>query len=103
MARAMNMRAVADHIDDEATFDMLRALGCDEMQGRHVASPMKAREFEHWLETGGAAHLARAAAPDLSRALEGADLADGDLPDEDLPEGGFPDDGLPDRSLTMTR
>jgi predicted signal transduction protein with EAL and GGDEF domain/DNA-binding response OmpR family regulator len=103
MARAMNMRAVADHIDDEATFDMLRALGCDEMQGRHVAAPMKAREFEHWLETGGAAHLARAAAPDLSRALEGVDLADGDLPDEDLPEDGFPDDGLPDRSLTMTR
>jgi PAS domain S-box-containing protein len=58
MARAMNIRAVADQIDDGATLDMLRALGCDEAQGRHVAAPMKAREFEHWLETGGALHLA---------------------------------------------
>jgi len=79
MARAMSMRAVADHIDDEATFDMLRALGCDEMQGRHVALPMKVREFEHWLETGGAAHLARASASELSRALEGIDVSDDDL------------------------
>jgi EAL domain-containing protein (putative c-di-GMP-specific phosphodiesterase class I)/GGDEF domain-containing protein len=32
MARAMNIRAVADDIDDAATLDMLRALGCDEVQ-----------------------------------------------------------------------
>ena len=79
MARAMNIRAVADHIDDEATFDMLRALGCDEVQGRHVASPMRAREFEHWLETGGAQHLARASASELSRVLEGIEVSDDDL------------------------
>jgi predicted signal transduction protein with EAL and GGDEF domain/DNA-binding NarL/FixJ family response regulator len=79
MARAMNIRAVADHIDDEATFDMLRALGCDEVQGRHVASPMRVREFEHWLETGGAMHLARASASELSRVLEGIEVSDDDL------------------------
>ena len=58
MARAMQIRSVADGIDDPATLDMLRALGCDEIQGRHVALPMKAGQFEHWLETGGVAHLA---------------------------------------------
>jgi EAL domain-containing protein (putative c-di-GMP-specific phosphodiesterase class I) len=79
MARAMNIRAVADHIDDQATFDMLRALGCDEVQGRHVAAPMRVREFEHWLETGGALHLARASASELSRVLEGIEVSDGDL------------------------
>jgi PAS domain S-box-containing protein len=79
MARAMNIRAVADHIDDQATFDMLRALGCDEIQGRHVAAPMRVREFEHWLETGGALHLARASASELSRVLEGIEVSDGDL------------------------
>jgi predicted signal transduction protein with EAL and GGDEF domain/CheY-like chemotaxis protein len=102
MARAMNMRAVADHIDDEATFDMLRALGCDEMQGRHVASPMRAREFEHWLETGGAAHLARASASELSRALEGVDPTDIDLSEDELAAGDLPDKDLPDGRLTMT-
>jgi hypothetical protein len=40
---------------------------------------MKVREFEHWLETGGAAHLARASASELSRALEGIDVSDVDL------------------------
>jgi len=59
MARAMQIRSVADGIDDSATLEMLRALGCDEIQGRHVALPMKATQFEHWLETGGVAHLAK--------------------------------------------
>lgn len=79
MARAMNIRAVADQIDDAATLDMLRALGCDEVQGRHVASPMKAREFEHWLETGGALYLARLDAEEISRVLQGIELSDDDL------------------------
>jgi predicted signal transduction protein with EAL and GGDEF domain len=76
MARAMKIRAVADRIDDAATLDMLRALGCDEVQGRHVALPMKAREFEHWLETGGAMHLARDSAAEITRALQGIEVSD---------------------------
>jgi EAL domain-containing protein (putative c-di-GMP-specific phosphodiesterase class I) len=59
MARAMQIRSVIDGVDDPATLEMLRALGCDEIQGLHVAPPMKAREFEEWLERGGARHLAR--------------------------------------------
>jgi predicted signal transduction protein with EAL and GGDEF domain/DNA-binding response OmpR family regulator len=59
MARAMRIRSVIDGVDDPATLEMLRALGCDEIQGLHVAPPMKAREFEEWLESGGARHLAR--------------------------------------------
>ena len=39
---------------------------CDEIQGLHVAPPMKAREFEEWLERGGARHLARHADVDVS-------------------------------------
>jgi len=79
MARAMNIRAVADRIDDAATLDMLRALGCDEVQGRHVASPMKAREFEHWLETGAAMHLARDSAAEITRVLQGIEVSDDGL------------------------
>jgi EAL domain-containing protein (putative c-di-GMP-specific phosphodiesterase class I) len=59
MARAMQIRSVADGIDDAETLEMLRALGCDEVQGKHVAQPMKPLDFEDWLERGGARHLAR--------------------------------------------
>lgn len=59
MARAMKIRAVCDGIDDAATVQMLQALGCDEIQGDYVAKPMKARDFEEWLEDGGPALLAR--------------------------------------------
>ena len=59
MARAMQIRTVADGIDDPATLQMLHALGCDELQGLHVAPPMKPLDFEDWLERGGARHLAR--------------------------------------------
>ena len=58
---------------------MLRALGCDEVQGRHVASPMRAREFEHWLETGGAMHLARDSTAEITRVLQGIEVSDDDL------------------------
>jgi predicted signal transduction protein with EAL and GGDEF domain/DNA-binding response OmpR family regulator len=66
MARAMQIRSVIDGVDDPATLEMLRALGCDEIQGLHIAPPMKAREFEEWLERGGARHLARHVDVDVS-------------------------------------
>ncbi|HEX7373547.1 MAG TPA: EAL domain-containing protein, partial [Steroidobacteraceae bacterium] len=59
MARAMKIRAVCDGIEDAATVQMLQALGCDEIQGRYVGKPMKARDFEEWLEDGGPALLLR--------------------------------------------
>jgi len=57
MARAMQIRSVADGVDDPATLEMLTALGCDEIQGLHVGPPMKPRDFEDWLDRGGARHL----------------------------------------------
>jgi predicted signal transduction protein with EAL and GGDEF domain/CheY-like chemotaxis protein len=78
MARAMQIRSVADGVDDPATLEMLRALGCDEIQGLHIAPPMKARDFEEWLERGGARHLARDYDTQIAREL---DLEDGPLDD----------------------
>jgi len=78
MARAMQIRAVADGIDDGATLDMLRALGCDEVQGLHIGPPMRARDFEEWLERGGARHLVHQYDARLSRQL---DLEDGPIDD----------------------
>ena len=72
MAHANQSRSVADGIDDAATLEMLRALGFDEVQGRYVAPPMKPRDFEYWLETGGSRHLAK------PYEVEDSDLADAD-------------------------
>jgi len=78
MARAMRIRSVIDGVDDPATLEMLRALGCDEVQGLHVAPPMKARDFEEWFERGGARHLARSFDSMIAREL---DLEDGPIDD----------------------
>ena len=78
MARAMNIRSVIDGVDDPATLQMLRALGCDEVQGLHVAPPMRAREFEEWLERGGSRHLARGLDSMIEREIE---LEDGPIDD----------------------
>jgi predicted signal transduction protein with EAL and GGDEF domain len=78
MARAMRIRSVIDGVDDAATLEMLRALGCDEVQGLHVAPPMKARDLEEWFERGGARHLARSFDSMIAREL---DLEDGPIDD----------------------
>jgi predicted signal transduction protein with EAL and GGDEF domain/DNA-binding response OmpR family regulator len=78
MARAMQIRSVVDGVDDPASLEMLRALGCDEIQGLHVAPPMKPREFEEWFERGGARHLARSFDSMIARQL---DLEDGKVDD----------------------
>lgn len=78
MARAMQIRTVADGVDDPATLEMLRALGCDEAQGLHIAAPMKARDFEEWLEFGGARRLGRTFDEKLEREI---DLLDGQVDD----------------------
>jgi EAL domain-containing protein (putative c-di-GMP-specific phosphodiesterase class I)/PleD family two-component response regulator len=81
MARAMRIRAVADGIEDPATVEMLRALGCDEIQGKYVAPPMKAKDFEDWLERGGAVHLARQFAVDVSGEPDPPDASDTPIDD----------------------
>jgi EAL domain-containing protein (putative c-di-GMP-specific phosphodiesterase class I) len=79
MARAMQIRSVADGIDDAGTVEMLRALGCDEIQGQHVSPPLKARDFEDWLERGGARHLGRQRVEDRGTALDVPDAAVDDI------------------------
>lgn len=78
MARAMRIRSVIDGVDDPESLEMLRAIGCDEVQGLHIAPPMKGRDFEEWLERGGARHLARQFDTLIAREL---DLEDGPLDD----------------------
>ena len=69
---------MADEIDDPATLEMLRALGFDEVQGPCVAHPMKARDFEEWLERGAARHLIHEVGGEFDDGLE---VSDGTIDD----------------------
>jgi EAL domain-containing protein (putative c-di-GMP-specific phosphodiesterase class I) len=57
MARALKIRSVAEGIEDAETLAILRALGCDEIQGHYVSPALATADFEAWLEAGGASAL----------------------------------------------
>ena len=46
LAHALGLRVVAEGIEDEATWRLLRAVGCDAAQGYHLSRPIPAGEFE---------------------------------------------------------
>jgi diguanylate cyclase (GGDEF)-like protein len=48
LGRALGLRVVAEGVEDAATLDALRALGCHELQGYHLAQPLPADALENW-------------------------------------------------------
>lgn len=46
LAHGLGFKVVAEGIEDEATQDMLREMGCDTLQGWHIGKPVAAEEFE---------------------------------------------------------
>lgn len=59
LSHAFSMRVVAEGVEDAATAEVLKALGCDLLQGYHFGKPMPPAQFEALL-TGGAAPPAAA-------------------------------------------
>jgi EAL domain-containing protein (putative c-di-GMP-specific phosphodiesterase class I) len=51
LARTLGLRVVAEGVEDAATLDALRDLGCDLAQGYHVSRPLPAADFAAWLRT----------------------------------------------------
>lgn len=49
-ARGLGFKVCAEGIEDQATLEMLRELGCDEGQGYFIARPMPAEALVAWLE-----------------------------------------------------
>jgi EAL domain-containing protein (putative c-di-GMP-specific phosphodiesterase class I)/DNA-binding response OmpR family regulator/GGDEF domain-containing protein len=70
MARALRLRSVAEGIEDATTLEMLRALGCDEIQGYYVSRPLTADGFASWFRSGGATELRRHDAVQIDAILE---------------------------------
>ena len=50
LAHTLRLAVVAEGVEDEQTWERLRALGCDQLQGYHLARPMREAELTAWLE-----------------------------------------------------
>ena len=51
LAHGLGLTAVAEGVEDQYTYDALTALGCDRIQGYHVARPMPAEALRAWWST----------------------------------------------------
>jgi len=49
LGHGLGMELVAEGVEDEATLELLRALGCDTAQGFHISRPMKSDDAGRWL------------------------------------------------------
>jgi diguanylate cyclase (GGDEF)-like protein len=49
LAKNLQLRVVAEGVEDESAMRALSALGCDEAQGYHISRPLPAHEFTQWL------------------------------------------------------
>jgi len=59
LAHALDMRTVAEGVEDAATMARLADLGVDSLQGYHIARPMPAAEVERWMQDWTASAAAR--------------------------------------------
>jgi EAL domain-containing protein (putative c-di-GMP-specific phosphodiesterase class I) len=55
----LGLEVVAEGVEDQATWDLLAAMGCDLVQGWHLARPMPTAELPPWLHTRGTTPRAR--------------------------------------------
>ena len=51
MAKRLNIVAVAEGVETQLEWDLLRELGCDQGQGYFIAVPMETGEFFRWIKT----------------------------------------------------
>ncbi len=50
LGHALELRVVAEGVEDQATLDLLAALGCDVAQGYVIARPMPSTELAAWMQ-----------------------------------------------------
>ncbi len=50
MAHGFELKVVAEGIENEETYEALKALGCDVAQGHYLAKPMPQQAFMQWLD-----------------------------------------------------
>jgi len=51
LGHALGLAVVAEGVEDQGTYDALVGMGCDRMQGFHIAQPMSPAALKAWLDT----------------------------------------------------
>lgn len=51
LGHELEMEVVAEGVENETIWNMLKDLGCDIVQGYYIAKPMNADALTHWLQT----------------------------------------------------
>ncbi len=59
LARELSISATAEGIEDHETLERLGAMGCDAVQGFHIARPMPGADLVRWAGTWNRAHAPR--------------------------------------------
>ena len=62
LAHALGMPAIAEGVETEDEWRVLRSLGCDGAQGWYIAAPMPAEQATEWIRSHAAAAAGHAAA-----------------------------------------
>jgi EAL domain-containing protein (putative c-di-GMP-specific phosphodiesterase class I) len=77
LASNLGLEAVAEGVEDEATWQHLRRLGCAFAQGYHLARPMAPRDVLPWSERYLASSPTSAAVANVANVVNVANVADG--------------------------
>jgi diguanylate cyclase (GGDEF)-like protein len=51
LAHSLDLRLVAEGVENDITYTELKRLGCDQAQGYYLSRPVPAADLEHWLST----------------------------------------------------
>jgi diguanylate cyclase (GGDEF)-like protein/PAS domain S-box-containing protein len=70
LADALNLRVVAEGVEDRATWDLLAGLGCDVAQGYFLSPAIAAAELEAWVADVRPTWLALADSPHVNETLQ---------------------------------
>ena len=53
LAHSLDLRMVAEGVENDVTYNELKRLGCDQAQGYYMSRPVPAAALEHWLDNRG--------------------------------------------------
>jgi len=51
LGHELNMKIVAEGVESQSTYELLKEMGCDIAQGYYVSRPLSEKDFQLWLET----------------------------------------------------
>jgi len=70
LAHSLDLQVIAEGVEDQETWDLLAALGCDAAQGYYMSRPLPAEDLECWLHDSPWGLHASSSGEDVTRPCE---------------------------------